>query len=140
MSFQVDLDNPNPGTIFYFNEDTPDDGNITLRVCNGDALRKIEKKTTKKTEVFRRNQRFKDVEVDEDLQQELIWDYCIVDWVGVVDAKNTEIPCVQENKVRLMRFSPVFSAMVMKFLEALETTEVTRAKKLMKPSLSTPKD
>ena len=41
MAMKIDLENPNPGTTFYFDEADPDGGHIVLRVLNQAKLQEI---------------------------------------------------------------------------------------------------
>ncbi len=113
----------NPGTAF-----TMDGGGIVyLRVCAGDDLRDIRKRTVKKKvdhkKVDGNLQRMVWEEVDEDLQNELIWDFCIVKWENLYAdaAKTVAIPCTTENKLKLMGRSLVFSKFVSESLGTLRT-------------------
>lgn len=115
--FQVKMgEELNPGTWFPFQEGktVEEAGGICLRVLNRRKLREIEKQvTTRMAEVVvpkgapvgTPGQRVEWSEVDSDLEDELTWDYCIVDWKGLVDENDVLIPCTKENKVRLMQDS-----------------------------------
>lgn len=105
---RFNLEELNPGVWIALDEDHPEQGKLCLRVANGEALDEIKKKTHKKRVEIRRGQRFEVEEVNEALYDELLWDYCIVDWEGILDAKGKPIPCTRENKVRLLRGSPLF--------------------------------
>jgi hypothetical protein len=113
----------NPGTWFPFEpgKKVEEVGGVCIRVLNRKTLRSIEKQTqTKKAEyalpvnapLGTPAQRFEFVETDQVAEDEMIWDYCIVDWKKVVDEADAEIPCTRENKVKLMAESFDFSTFV----------------------------
>jgi hypothetical protein len=52
---------------------------------------------------YKHGQRFEVEDVNDDLFSELLWDYSITDWTGLVDDDGTEIPCTPEKKVFLMK-------------------------------------
>ncbi len=114
----------NPGTPF-----TMDGGGIVyLRVCAGDDLKDIRKKTVEKKKEYKRVdgnlQRLTFEEVDEDLQSQMVWDFCIVKWENFFadEAKTIPIPCTPENKLKLMGRSLVFSKFVGECLQTLRGT------------------
>jgi hypothetical protein len=113
---QVDMKDLNPGVFFPFDEDNEKDG-ITLRVMNTKELERIFLRTqVKKVEVkgnppsrFTYSEYKKD---GEEKEFEMTWDYCIMDWKGVIGADGKEIPCTSTNKVALMSQSHKFSSFV----------------------------
>jgi hypothetical protein len=119
-----DLTNLNPGTWFDFEEGG---ARVCLRVCDGDAMRQIRKKTIKKKAELKKvdnvMQKVVSEETNEDLQSDLIWDYCIVDWEGFFNVKTDEpILCTTENKLLLMGKSVEFSRFVADALGKLRDT------------------
>jgi hypothetical protein len=115
--FSIDLDNLNPGTWFDFD----DGGRVCLRVCDTDTFRSIRKKITKKKVEYKQGQRHVFDDTDEDLQTELMWEYCIVDWANFKDKNGIDIPCNSDMKKLLMGKSIKFSRFVLdKFLELSE--------------------
>lgn len=119
MAMKIDLENPNPGVTFYFNDEDESEGHIVLRVLSGEVLESITNRCrTKRVEVKGSPPtRFEYLDFKkggEEKEFELTWDYCIQSWSQVVDAKGAEIPCTPENKVFLMKQSPQFSSYVMK--------------------------
>ena len=113
----------NPGVWFDLPDDEPeaDEGKsrICLRVCNAEILETINDQTIKKREVFKKGQFHDRVEVDEKLRNRLLWDYSIVDWVGIQDENGVDIPCDTDTKVALMTGSPVFVQIVSERLDVL---------------------
>jgi hypothetical protein len=109
---QFDIGNLNPGVWF----DMTDEVKVCLRVCDGEALRNIRKKTMTKKHEYRKVdgafQHFIIEETDDDLQSDMIWDYCIVEWEGIMDMKGDPIPCTPENKKLLMGKSIQFAKFV----------------------------
>lgn len=114
---KFDLENLNPGTFFPFDDGT--DGGVTIRFADGNIIREIEKKCTKKKAEFRRGQRFEVIEENEQKRSEMLWDYVIMDWKGVDDINGESIQCTTKNKILLMQGSPVFSAFVGRCMETL---------------------
>ena len=105
----------NPGTWF----EMEGGGKVCLRVCNGDTLRELKKKTTKKRVEYKSGQRFTVEDVDDDVMSTLIWDYCIVDWEKLFDKNGTSIPCNKDTKNKLMGQSLVFSRFIGEKLDEL---------------------
>lgn len=111
----------NPGTPF----EMEGGGVVYLRVCAGDDLRDIRKKSVKKLKEYKKIdgnlQRLTYEETDEDLQSQLVWDFCIVKWENLFadEAKTVPIPCTTENKLKLMGRSLVFSKFVGESLQTL---------------------
>ena len=129
---QFDLENLNPGTKFFFDEDDEKKGSITLRVCAGDDLRAIRKQSSKKKVEYRRGQRIEYPDTNEEIENALLWDFCIVGWEGVLDAKGSSISPTKENKTLLMGKSPSFSKFVGDKLSILADLEEEEKEKLEK--------
>ena len=128
MAMKIDLENPNPGVTFFFNEVDKSEGFIVLRVLNNQKLEEITNRCrTKRVEVKGSPPtRFEYLDFKkggEEKEFELTWDYCIREWGQIVDAKEVEIPCTAENKVVLMRTSPPFSSYVMKCIRTINAEE-----------------
>jgi len=110
---KFNLSNLNPGTKFFFNEDDEKEGSVSLRVCAGDDLRAIRKQSAQDKVEYRRGSRIEYKKVNEEVENTLLWDFCIVEWEGVLSEEtNQPIPCTKENKSLLMGKSPVFSKFV----------------------------
>lgn len=113
-------------------------GRVELRTLSYDALKTINKKSIRKKVDFKKVEgtpgRFEYEEVNEDLQNELFWDHCIVAWENLFDAKEKEIPCTTENKVLLMSRSAQFSKFVSDSLQTLSEDEVDQDKVIEKNS------
>jgi hypothetical protein len=115
---KIDVENPNPGATFYFDENDKKGGHITVRVLSAAKLEEITNKCRQKRIEVKGSPptRFEYLDFKkggEKKEFELTWDYCLVGWDQVVDANNQQITCTPENKVSLMRESPVFSTFVM---------------------------
>jgi hypothetical protein len=125
MATQFDVENLNPGTRFQYGDD--EDTWVELRVCTGDDFRKIIKATTKKVAEVKviggRAHRITWDETKEQEQNEMIWDYCIINWGGFVDKQGDPIPCTFENKKLFMGGSVKFSAFIANKLEVLRKLE-----------------
>ena len=103
MATTFNMSDPNPGFWFKFNPDDPESGEISLRPQNAEQRNKTRKKAVKDRVEYKQGQRFEVQDVDDELFSELVWDYSIVDWSGLVDDKGKQIECTTENKVFLMR-------------------------------------
>lgn len=109
------LEDLNPGVLF----DMEGGGKVRLRVCAGDDFRNIRKQTLKKKVEYKNGQRHSYEEIDEDLENKLLWDFCIIDWENFFDGSGNPIPCTKENKVLLMGKSIKFSRFVLDSLNKL---------------------
>jgi len=125
------------GTVFDIEEkegvwfDMEGGGRVQLRTLSYDALKKITKQCTKKKVDFKKVEgtpgRFEYIETDDDLQNELFWDHCIVAWENLFDAKGNEIPCTRENKVLLMVRVEKFAKFVADSLATMGEIEAKQA-------------
>lgn len=120
---RLNLDDLNPPAWF---DHPQDEARLCLRVASASDVESIRKQTEKRRIDFRRGQRFEVTDIDEDLRSQLTWQLCIIDWQGLYDHENKEIPCTDENKVLLMQNSPVFSKWVVECLELLNEDNVER--------------
>lgn len=119
-----DLDNLNPATRFYLNDDKQEDGWIELRVCNAQKLAEFKEKTTKVRPEYRRGVRHEVVNHDEVQFQNLFFDYVITEWDGLTD-KGEPIDCTKENKIKLVNGSVWFLNFVNEKLEVLNDRLMT---------------
>ncbi len=106
-------------------------GRVKLRTIPAESFKEIRKKTVKKKEVFKKVEgtpwRFEYEDVNEDLQNELFWDYVIVDWEDFVDKEQKPIPCTKENKTKMMTRSVMFARFVADSLKTLSDSEAKEA-------------
>ena len=113
-------------------------GRVELRTLSYDALKKINKQSTRKKVDFKKVEgtpgRFEYEEVNEELQNELFWDHCILAWENLYDSKEVEIPCTKENKVLLMTKSAQFAKFISDSLETLNKAEAAQAEAAEKNS------
>lgn len=109
----------NPGTWFKFNEDDPESGSICLRVLNAGKLAEIRDKTIKTEVEYRGENRYEYQKMDNAGRDNIIWDYCIVDWRDLVDDEENPIECTTENKIKLMNGHVGFSTFVESCMERL---------------------
>lgn len=112
MATTFNMTDPNPGIWFKFNPDDPNSGEISLRPQNAEQRAKTRKKAIKNRVEYKQDQRFEVQDIDDDLFSELVWDYSIADWFGLVDDKGKVIECTTENKIFLMRNHVGFSRFV----------------------------
>ena len=106
-------------------------GRVQLRTLSYADLKVINKQTTRKKVDFKKVEgtpgRFEYEEVNEELQNELFWDHCIVSWENLFDSKEKAIPCTKENKVLLMTRSAQFAKFISASLATLGADEIEEA-------------
>jgi hypothetical protein len=106
-------------------------GRVQLRALTAEDLKRIRARTvTKQAEITRVDgvvARVAWEDIDEELQNELFWDHCIVAWEKFVDSKGTMIPCTKANKVLLMTRSVKFARFVAEKLKELADDDAMRA-------------
>ena len=111
-------------------------GKVELRSLSYDALKKIDKQVSVKRVDFKKvegtPERFEYKETNEDLQNELFWDYCIISWENLFDSKEKEIPCTKDNKVLLMTKSVMFARFISDSLQILAESEAKQTEALEK--------
>lgn len=124
---KFDMGNLNPPAWFYFDDSDPSQGKVLLRVCSGTDLDDINRKTSKKQPPeYRRGNRYEIPDkVDEKRRAEMLWDFMIVDWEGVLDQNGYEIKCTPDNKNKLMRESVAFATFIASSLDKL-TADITK--------------
>jgi hypothetical protein len=109
----------NPGAWFNFDDNDPDTGKILIRVMTSGKLAEVRDKTMQTKVEYKNNQRFEFQDPDYDARDLIIWDYCIVDWVDLVDDDGTQIECTTDNKIKLMNEHVNFSLFVESCLDKL---------------------
>ena len=136
---KFNLEDLNPPA--WFDHPNPKDpAKILLRVASASELESIRKKTTRREVEYKRGQRFEVERIDEELQTQLTWQWCILDWEGLYDYKDEIIPCTEDNKVLLMLNSPQFSKWVVDCLDRLNDDNVERVESAEKNSLKSQND
>ena len=116
---KFNLKDLNPGSWFYFDETDAESGKICLRVLNAEKLAEIRDKTMQTKVEYRGDNRYEYSDIDHSGRDRIIWDYCIVDWQGLIDDDEQPIECTTENKIKLMNGHVGFSGFVEKCLEKL---------------------
>lgn len=110
-----------------FLEPEKDAGRVCVRVVDSETLERIQAQTrTKKAEFVKDRDTRQMVRVpyvdqtpeQEKRERELIWDYAIVDWEGMLDVNGKEIPCTLENKTKMMNI-PMFARFLGNCFEAI---------------------
>jgi len=137
---KVNTANLNPGVWFDVPDD-PDGARVCIRVLDIAHLevirekavtQQVEYKQVKKRAPF---QRFEYESVNEKTRNKMMWDYCIVDWVGFFDeASGDKLACNEDNKYMLMAGSVPFATFIAECLENLETAEAEQAEEQEKNS------
>ena len=138
-----DLSNLNKGARFFWDKGEKDEW-VELRALPIDELKKIRKQCVKKGIEYKNNKRgvinrIEFEETNEDLFNELMWDYVITAW-RVVDPKGKEIPCTKANKLALMGGSIEFAKWVTESLEKLNEDGATIQEAEAKNSSTTQND
>lgn len=103
MGTKLSMTDPNPGIWFKFDDNDPESGEVAIRPLNPAKREEIRKRCVKRRVEYKHGQRFEVDDVNDDLYSELLWDYSITGWNGLVDDDDKEIPCTAENKVYLMK-------------------------------------
>lgn len=123
------------GEVKYLDPEK-DGGRVQIRIADAETMEKIYSETRKKVSETVYNPKSRAMEhisyIDQTPEQErrereLIWDYAIQAWEGILDADGKPIPCTLENKMRLMNV-PVFSRFVGRCLTLI--SGATEAKKV----------
>jgi hypothetical protein len=110
---------------------------VCLRIADMETLEIIQSETKKKavehvynpkTRQMERLSYFEQTPEQEKKEREMIWDYAIISWEGMLDIKGQEIPCTLENKMKLMN-NPQFARFVNRCLGLISgaATEVKKA-------------
>ena len=114
------------GEIAYL-EPEENAGRVCLRIADPDTVEKIQSQTRKKVSEFAFNPKSRSMErvtyfeqtpAQERKERELIWDFAIQDWQGIMDQDGNEIPCTLENKLRLMNI-PRFARFIGRCLQMI---------------------
>jgi len=132
-NMNFNMDDLNPSTRCFFNEEKPEEGYVDLRILNQEAHEAINEKVVKKRFDFHNHVRHEVKDVNSKMRDELNWDYCITEW-DIKDANGQQIPCTIQNKAKLMRGSMEFNIFVSKKIEALNNALLQRAEELEKNS------
>jgi len=102
-------------------------GKVCLRIASPEVIEDIQGKTRKKIQEFVHNPRTRSMErvmyfdqtsEQEKKEREMIWDFAIQDWKGILDKDGKDIPCVLENKLKLMNI-PQFARFVGRCLQLI---------------------
>ena len=114
------------GEMVYLDPE-PDSGRVRLRIADVEAIDKIRAQTRKVVKEFVLNPKTRQMERVEyedqtpsqkKAENDMIWDYAITEWEGILDKNGDEIPCTPENKARLMNV-PVFARFVGRCLQLI---------------------
>ena len=135
---KINLKDLNPGTWFKFDESDSESGEICLRVLNSGKLAEIRDKTVKTKVEYRGANRYEYQDMDNAARDRIIWDYCIVDWKGLVDDEEVPIECTTETKIAVMNGHVGFSLFVESCLEKLNKLNDIHSEYLEKNLSSTP--
>lgn len=108
-------------------EQEKDAGRVKIRLADSEQMERIHAQTRKKIYEYVHNPKTRSMERVSSIEQtpeqekkerELIWDYAIEDWEGILDTKGQPIPCTPENKMKLMNV-PIFARFISRCLQLL---------------------
>lgn len=128
----------NGDTVFLDPE--ADAGKVCLRIASPEVIESIQAQTRKKTAEFALNPKTRAMErvvyfdqtaAQEKKENELIWDHAITGWEGILDKDGNEIPCITENKQKLMNI-PQFARFVGRCLRLISGANVGAAEEATK--------
>jgi hypothetical protein len=123
---QFNRSNPNPGVLFPWPEGK---GGITLRPLTLEKRQEIDKETVTTTKIYQDGLVYTDREPDENKRFEMINDYCIQGWSGIVDETGADIPCTLENKLLVLRQDPRAAQFITDCMIKLNEIETKRREK-----------
>src|SRR3990172_2631501 len=115
----------NGDVMYLYPED--DAGRVCLRIAAPETMDNIQAQTRKKVKEFVHNPKtramerveyFDQTDAQEKKERELIWDYAIQAWEGILDKDGEEIQCTTENKLKLMNI-PQFARFVGRCLQMI---------------------
>ncbi|GAG19376.1 unnamed protein product [marine sediment metagenome] len=118
---KFNMEDLNPGAWFYFNESDHDDGKILLRVLTTGKLSEIREKSMETKVEYHNSNRHEFMVANDALRDEIIWDYCIIEWENLDDDEGVPIECTTENKLKLMNNHPTFSSFIESCLTRLNS-------------------
>lgn len=122
----------NPYTRKHFNGADESDGFIDLRIMPDGERKKLTKLAFKEKVEYKKGGRFEFLDdahpKDPDFFDRNLWDYCIGSWGDVLSEDDKFIETTAENKLMLMNGSPVFKAMVQKYLTEIKEEEIAHDK------------
>lgn len=130
-----DIEDLNPVTRFYYGDEDQQIGDgdkskewVELRVAADEDTERMRKQAGIKQKVEYRNvrgraQRLEFLDSNEqkiNTFSDLLNDFTIVDWY-LFDKQGQEIPCTKENKLKLMKGSPMFAAWIASCTEQIRS-------------------
>ena len=153
MRFDLDKGKNGEWFTFFGSEVKPDGeikylepeegaGKVCFRIADPEVIEKIHAQTRKRTAEFVNNPKTRQMErvqyfdqtpAQENKERELMWDYAIVDWKDMLDAKGTPIPCTLPNKLKLMNI-PQFARFVGRCIQLISGAAIAEEEKLEKNS------
>ena len=123
------------GEIVYL-EPEENGTSVQIRVADSETMEKIQAETRTRKHDFVPNPKTRQMErvtyidqtpAQEKKERELIWDFAIQDWKGVLDTDGNEVPCTTENKLLLMN-NVQFARFVGRCLQLITSSAEERKK------------
>jgi hypothetical protein len=117
-------------------------GRVRLRIATPEVIESIQAQTRKKVAEFVYNKHTRAMDrwtgydqtpEQEKRERELIWDHAIQGWEGMLDVNGIEIPCMLENKLKLMNV-PQFARFVGRCLQLITGANAGAAEEAEKNS------
>lgn len=124
----------NRGTWYFFDPDREESGGVCLRLLTPEEQKRIENSTVKTQKTILGGQLVEKREVNEKLEMELIYNYCIADWTEV-ELDGQPAKCTIQNKVRAMK-SLDFARFVNQSLKTLAMSNKAIQEVLLKNSVN----
>jgi len=127
------------GDVTYLDPED-DAGKVCLRIADPETIESIQAQTRKKVTEFVHNPKSRQMDrvtyydqtpAQEKKERELIWDYAIADWQGILDKDGNEIPCTLENKLKMMNI-PIFARFVGRCLQLITGANASLAEEAIK--------
>lgn len=115
------------GDIKYSDPEPDEPCRIKLRLADSEFIEAMQKETRKevvervlnpKTRQMERLKDFDQTPEQRRQEREMIWDYAIMDWEGVLDVNGTVVECNLTNKMRMMNV-PIFARCVSRCLQLI---------------------
>lgn len=128
---QFNRKDPNPGVFFKWPEG---EGGVWLRPLTIEKRQEIDRLTITVEKVFLEGLVYHDRQPDEDKRFELINDYCIEKWSGLVNESGEDMECTTATKMLVLKQDPRISRYITECMEKLNKVEAQRPEKERKNS------
>lgn len=124
----IDMSDPNPAIKIFLEKESDTAAYIMLRPASSSVLKKIRDKTHIKKFKNVRGTIHEYFEIDEDLYDLELWEYCLPGWGNIKDSNGNQIKYSKEKAIWLLQNSPYFSSRVSEELDTVKDMIDKRAK------------